>query len=538
MAQVSFLPLLGLNTIFSYLASRYLNYDAVNSILTSNGILFFTYFFIWSSFIYPYYVSELRHIPTVPGCPIWGQFFNIITEEVGTPHRRWHEKHGLIVRYFFPFGGERISVAEDDALKHMTVRNPYNYPKPLRARLWMRRVLGEGVLLAESSEHAHQRKALSPGFSIQSIRALHSVFWEKALLMCECIRDEMRSANQTTISAEMLEWNNRTTLDIISKAGFGYDVDSLTQPETPLRQAYRQIFDFSPFAHALYGIQAYLPWVSHLPVKMNRDLLESGDIIRSKATEIIHTKIAEAEHNTTGKDIIGLIAKDNKKLQDAGEAGLSFETMRDQIMTFLGAGHDTTATGVSWTIHLLSTHPEVQSRLREEIKDYLPFLFKTHSRFDPDELEAADVDQLPYLEKVCKESLRYIPPIPLTVRQTVEDDKLAGYHIPAGTVCYVFANCINRLSCYWGDSANKFDPERWDNLPPTWTNNAFMTFLQGPRGCIGRKFAETEMKMMLCSLLSMYDFKRDEDVENPEDWKMWRLVLRPKNGVVVKMTAI
>lgn len=99
---------------------------------------------LYSSWIYPFYVSPLRHIPTVPGFPLWGQFFTIITTEVGVAQREWHQQYGPMVRYFFPFGSERLSVAEDDAIKQMTVRNPYNYPKPDRARRWMKPVLGEG----------------------------------------------------------------------------------------------------------------------------------------------------------------------------------------------------------------------------------------------------------------------------------------------------------------------------------------------------------------------------------------------------------
>ena len=75
-------------------------------------------------------------------------------------------------------------------------------------------------------------------------------------------------------------------------------------------------------------------------------------------------------------------------------------------------------------------------------------------------------------------------------------------------------------------------------MPETAVPNAFMTFLQGPRGCIGRKFAETEMKILLCSLLSVYEFSRDFDTPDPEEWKMWRLVLRPKEGVTCKVRAL
>lgn len=128
---------------------------------------------------------------------------------------------------------------------------------------------------------------------------------------------------------------------------------------------------------------------------------------------------------------------------------------------------------------MLAKHPTVQEQLRAEIQTYMPFLFDRSTRENSDKIENADVDLLPYLEDVCKESLRYIPSIPMTVRKTIEDDTLGGYFIPANTTIYLIANCINRLPTYWGKTANDFDPSRWRNLPDTYTTNAFMTFLQG-----------------------------------------------------------
>lgn len=537
MVQVTLSSILIATAATGYLFSRRYDYQPMIAIGTIWAVVAPLYLVVWLSWLFPFYFSDLKDVPTVKGFPLWGQFFSIITEECGVPQRRWHEKHGPIIRYFFPFGAERLSVADDDALKHMTVRNPYNYPKPVRAKLWMVRILGEGVLLAEGAEHVHQRKALAPGFSIQSIRALTPVFWEKALLLSRCWSKEMKDSSAKT-SFEVLEWLNRTTLDIIGTAGFGYDIDSLVMPETPIREAYRLVFAFDIGSRILHGLQAFIPASKYIPAKMNRDMDISRGIIVDKATEIIQEKQSQAEMNTGGKDIISLIARDNKKLQDKGEAGLSFETMRDQIMTFLGAGHDTTATGIAWTLLLLAKHPKIQTQLREEIRNYLPFLFDANTRNDTANQATADPDQLPYLDKVCRESLRYIPPIPMTVRQSLADDTLAGYRIPAGSIIYVLANAINRLPMYWGETADQFDPDRWDNLPETWTNNAFMTFLQGPRGCIGRKFAETEMKVILCALLSLYEFERDETTADPESWKMWRLVLRPKEGVSLNVKAI
>ena len=157
--------------------------------------------------------------------------------------------------------------------------------------------------------------------------------------------------------------------------------------------------------------------------------------------------------------------------------------MRDQVMTFLGAGHDTTATSVAWTLMMLAKNPEIQSKLRTEIREHMPFLFNQYEREDSDKLAAqGDVDLLPYLDDVCRESLRYIPSIPMTVRTTIDDDELGGYFIPSGTTIYLMANTINRLPMYWGPTADKFDPDRWRSLPETYTTNAFMTFLQGTWG--------------------------------------------------------
>ena len=531
--QIPFTPLVAASAFAAFVASKTTSFSLPQAL----GLIFavtIAFFIIWQAAIYPLYLSPLRHVPTVPGFPLWGQFFDIITCEVGIPQRKWHAQYGPIIRYFFPLGAERLSITDDEALKQMTIKDPYNFPKPVRAKLWMLRILGEGVLLAEGDVHVQQRKALAPGFSIASIRALAPVFWQKSLLLARLWEQEMNADKVSTKSFEVLEWLNRTTLDIIGQAGLGTDVDSLQHPETPLREAYRLVFAFDIYSRILHGLAAFSDLTKYLPAKMNRDVQASRKIIINKASEIIREKQINAKANSKDKDIIALIVKDNLKAKSADT--LSFEAMRDQVMTFLGAGHDTTATGVAWTLHLLSKYTDVQNKLRNEIRQHMPFLFDDAIRDDPAHYTKADADLLPYLDNVCRESLRYIPPIPMTVRQSVKDDKLGEYFVPGGTTIYCLANVINRMPEYWGPTSNVFDPDRWDNLPSTYITNAFMTFLQGPRGCIGRKFAETEMKLLLCSLLSKYKFERDWTVQDPEELKMWRLVLRPRDGVSVKVS--
>jgi len=533
--QLALVPLLLTSSVAALLVSRVTDIAPAVALACSAGIAF-SIWLVWVSYIFPFYVSELRKVPTIPGFPLWGQFSTIITQEIGVPQRDWHKKHGPIIRYFFPFGAERLSIADDEALKQMTVKNPYNYPKPDRAKQWMVRILGEGVLLAEGDAHVRQRKALTPGFSIQSIRALAPVFQRKALLLSNLWEKAMTRENVNVKSFEVLEWLNRTTLDIIGEAGFGTDLDSLEHPETPIREAYRLVFAFDISSRVLHGLAAFIPLTKYLPAKMNRDMLASRNIILSKATEIIKEK--QTVTHSKDKDIIALIVRDNMKTTSASGDKLSFETMRDQVMTFLGAGHDTTATGVAWTLHLLSTHPEIQQKLRDEVKQHMPALFSPATRHDPAILATMDPDHLPYLDNICRESLRYIPPIPMTVRQSLADDTLGGYLVPAGTTVYVHANAIHRLPAFWGDNADVFDPDRWNDLGDKWSANAFMTFLQGPRGCIGRKFAETEMKWLLVCLVSMFSFERDEESVDPESQKMWRLVLRPRDGIVMRATKL
>ena len=148
--QIPFLPLMGAVALVALAIGKG---SSTISVSTALQVLLLGATFLhvlYYSWIYPFYISPLRLVPTVPGFPLWGQFFTIITTECGVPAREWHQKYGPVVRYFFPFGSERLSIAGDDAIKQMTVRNPYNYPKPERARLWMMPVLGEGKLTSKS----------------------------------------------------------------------------------------------------------------------------------------------------------------------------------------------------------------------------------------------------------------------------------------------------------------------------------------------------------------------------------------------------
>ncbi len=538
--KLGFLSLLFSTFVIAFFLSTFSSLSHFAAWLYTLLIFVSSYYIFYQSWIYPFYISPLRSVPTVPGFPLWGQTFVIITEEVGVPQRRWHKDKGPILRYFQLFGRARLSVIDDEALKQITVRNPYIWEKPAMSKNFLGPMLGEGVLLAEGNTHVQQRKALAPAFSISSIKTLSPIFWQKALLLSDLWQAELRKENTQTASIEVLEWLNRATLDIIGDAGFGTNFDSLNHPERPIREAYQRFFKFDNWDRLYHGLQSQTTLAKYLPMRTKREILAARRTLVSIASDIIHDKQSKKLSQTLSgeKNIIALVVRDNSTASGEMEGNLTFETMRDQVMTFLGAGHDTTATAVAWTLHLLSKHQATQDKLRQEIKEYMPFLFSAHTRKDESRLSGIDEDRLPYLNNVCRESLRYIPPIPVTVRQNSKDDHLCGYRIPAGTMAVMYANTINRAPGFWGEHADVFDPDRWDRLPGTYRANGYMSFLHGPRGCIGKKFAETVMKTLLCCLLSRYRFGLDGSVDDPEEWKMWRITLRPRDGVTLKVTGL
>ena len=538
--KLGFPSLLFLTLVIAFFIATFSSLTRLAAWLYTFWILVPSYLIIYQSWIYPFYISPLRFVPTISGFPLWGQTSVIISEEAGVPRRRWHKQHGPIIRYFFLFGQERLSVTDDEALRQITVKNTYTWVKPHDFKTMMFPLLGNGIFLAEGNIHAQQRKALAPGFSISSIKTLSPIFWRKALLLSRLWQFELKKEDVQSKSIEILDWLSRATLDIIGEAGFGADFDSLHHPDTPIRQAYQRFFIFDNWSRLFHGLHSQTRLARFLPMKANYELMASRRRVLNLASEIICDKQSKRLSQTLSreKNIIALIVRDNSTSNGKLSGNMTFDTMRDQVMTFLGAGHDTTATGIGWTLHLLSKYPSTQDKLRREIQEYMPFLFSPDNREDESWLSKIDEDRLPYLNNVCRESLRYIPPVPFTLRHSTAGDQLCGYRVPAGTEVTICSNTINRVPEYWGTRADEFDPDRWDHLPETHTASAYMTFLHGPRGCIGKKFAETEMKTLLCCLLSVYRFEIDDSVDDPEKWKMWKITLRPRDGITLKVTPL
>ncbi|KAB1259674.1 Leukotriene-B4 omega-hydroxylase 3, partial [Camelus dromedarius] len=212
-------------------------------------------------------------------------------------------------------------------------------------------------------------------------------------------------------------------------------------------------------------------------------------------------------------------------LQDEDGTGLSDEDIRAEADTFMFAGHDTTASGLSWVLYNLAKHPEYQERCRQEVQELL-------KDREPKEIEWDDLTQLPFLTMCIKESLRLHPPAPTISRRCTQDIVLPdGRVIPKGVICLISIFGIHHNPSVWPDpevyDPFRFDPEHIKGRSPL----AFIPFSAGPRNCIGQSFAMTEMKVVLA--LTLLRFRVLPDKEEPR--RSPELILRAEGGLWLRV---
>jgi cytochrome P450 len=226
-----------------------------------------------------------------------------------------------------------------------------------------------------------------------------------------------------------------------------------------------------------------LPLPTWVPTPDNRKLLRA----RGKLDAVVNRIIAERRKSGAGDDLLGMFMSTTDA--DTGER-MDDVQLRDEVMTILLAGHETTANALSWTFWLLGRAPHVERKLREELDTVL----------GGREPSLADVPKLKYTLAVLNESLRLYPPVWAIARRAEADDVIGGAHIPKGSLVFMSPWVIHRNAQVWTDP-EAFDPERFLSDTRPKGRCAFMPFSSGPRKCIGDQFALLEGQLVLATLL-------------------------------------
>ncbi|RXW18446.1 hypothetical protein EST38_g7415 [Candolleomyces aberdarensis] len=470
-------------------------------------------------------------------------------QESSKTHVEWRKLYGNTFK-FQGFGRHdfRLMTFDFRAISHI-LTSPV-YEKPWQTRSILARLIGRGIISMEGHEHKVQRKALSPAFSSTSVRELAPVLHSKAEELCDVWEKELSQLGspdmETKEQAPALDTASgisRAVFDVMGLGGFDFAFDSLKDDSRPDHQPYRQMFRaLDQGVDPRDILDLYLPFLRNLwPSEKTKKMNESTAKIRTMGQKIIEAKRARIlAKESEAKDILSLLVKSNLS------STLSDADLLDQCSTFLFAGTDSVAIALTWALHHLSTHPQTQARLYDELKASLqtkgpedydsdgsddsgyaedPKLRSTQAQRD----WTKSLESLPYLDNVVRETLRISPPIHSTIRVATKDDEIVlsepisvdgrlsnSFKIQKGTYIHIPIEGINFAEDIWGSDALEFNPERWNNLPSIVSNipgfGNVLTFGYGPHSCLGYRFAVSEIKVFLAHLVLRFDFAPVEEI--------------------------
>ena len=386
-----------------------------------------------------------------------------------------------------------------ELVREVLVTRQHDYAKGEGLR-WARRFLGDGLLTSEGELHTRQRRLAQPAFHRQRLAA----YGEVMVACAVTARDRWREGEEIAFDQEMV----RLMLSIAGRTMFGADTEGLSEEVGGALTDIMALFlrFANPFAFVLDA----------LPLPSNARYERA----RRKLDAIVYGLIEQGRRGGTDRgDLLSLLmmARD-----EDGGPGMSDVQLRDEVMTLLLAGHETTANALGWTFHLLSVNPEAESRLHRELDEVLGGRRPT----------VEDLPRLTYAERVLAESMRLYPPAWAIGRRARRDTDLGGAHIPADALVVSSPYVMQRDARLFPDPL-RFDPDRFTaEARGGRPKFAYFPFGGGARACIGEPFAWMEGVLVLATLAQRWTLRR---VPGHPVEPQGLITLRPRHGL--RMTA-
>ncbi len=368
-------------------------------------------------------------------------------------------------------------------------------------------LLGQGLVTSEGKLWKSQRKMIQPSFHKQHI---NNLFDEMLSCTNELIMD-WKEAAQKGGKIDFADEMMKITLQIIGKtmlsADFRTEAKSVGVTLTYLLKALEK--------RVLRGVNfpIWVPTAANLEFKRKRKVLD----------DIVYKVIGDRRERGHAKgDLLDMLME--SRYEDTGEA-MPDNLLRDELMTVFLAGHETTATALTWTFYLLSKHPDVYQKLKKEVKEVV----------GDGELTFQHLHQLKYTKACLNESMRLFPPVWVIGRGATEDNMVGDYFIKKGTTVLMSPYIVHRHPDYW-KNPEVFEPERWETEEVKEMDKyAYFPFAAGPRMCIGNNFALLEADIILTKVIQQFDFKylgESEPVMDPT------LTLRVKEGMPMQIRSL
>ncbi|MGE0548118.1 MAG: cytochrome P450 [Kofleriaceae bacterium] len=430
-------------------------------------------------------------VPALPGLPLLGNFLEFRRDQLGLHAHA--ARRGPITR--FQLGKFPIYSISDAGLAHeILVDNAAAFRKSAGLQ-FMVPVLGNGLLTAEGDLHKRHRKLLAPAFAPKRLAAYGD------LMVAETVNQvrRWRAEQQIDISTEMMH----LTLAIVGKTMFGSDVRLVASTiGDGLELAMRSV---------MANFTTPIPVGYHWPLPRHRKMRRAVKML----DDVVYTLIAEGRaHGTDRGDVLSmlLLAAD-----DDGGPGLSDRQIRDEVMTLLLAGHETTANALTWTWYELARNRDALHRLETELAEVLGDRPAT----------VEDLPALPWNLAVIEEAMRLHSPVYETGREALRDVTIGGHVIPGGSTMVINLRGIHRRPDYY-PAPLAFRPERMlpaeKKLRP---RHHYLPFGAGPRVCIGAHFAMLEAQLALATMVQQVRLIPLVGNVDPEPL----ITLRPRGGL-------
>ncbi|MEU9284463.1 cytochrome P450 [Streptomyces sp. NPDC048275] len=421
--------------------------------------------------------TTITEIPGPKGLPVLGSLLDLRRDTLGT-FLRIRQEYGDVVRVSAGPPGLRTvlhCVFSAEGAQQILASQAANFRKDNQFYEELRLSAGNGLLTSQDADYLRQRRLIQPMFTKRRVDGYATAVTLEAAATAESWRD--------TPEVDVVPEMNRLALRTVSRILFGADVEAAVDVigrTLPVISDYVTQRGYAP-------VNPPRTW----PTPANRRAEAATREVYAVCDRIIAERRAQGEGG--GDDLLSLLSRASNE----EDGSLDPAEIRDQVLVFLLAGHETTATSMAFALHLLARHPEEQARARKEAESLPP----DHT------LTAADLDGLPYLTMVLKEAMRLFPAAPVMGRRCVEPAEIDGHLIPAGADVLIAPWVTHRHPDLWPDP-DHFDPDRFTpEHEATRHRYAWFPFGGGPRACVGQHFSMLESVLALAVLLRSYELE-------------------------------